>query len=115
MKVLWHLLKESKPNTRQLREYGAAPKARAVSFSPGRRGRPMPGHEKVVFCLEETSALSRLELFLIMGRHQTRPKVIVEWASGGTSEAKVERVYEKIMLVSDKDEIVFSCTPKPIG
>lgn len=115
MRVLWHLLKETKPNTRQLRSYGAAPKAKTVSFSQGRRGRPLPGHEKVVFCLEETSSLTRLELFLKMGRHQTRPKVIVEWLSGGKSEAKVERVYEKIMLVSDKDEIVFSCAPKPIG
>lgn len=115
MKAMWHLLKSSKPNTRQLREYGAVPKVKTVSFLPGRRGRPLPGHEKVIFCLEETSSLMRLELFLRMGRHRTRPTVIVEWATGGKSEASVERVYEKLMLVSDRDEILFSCSPKPIG
>jgi hypothetical protein len=115
MKAMWHLLKSAKPNTRQLREYGAVPKVKTVSFSSNRGGYPPPGHEKVIFCLEETSALMRLELFLKMGRHSTRPNVVIEWISGGKSPAKVERVYEKIMLVSHRDEIVFSCAPKPIG
>lgn len=100
MKARLHWLKAFVPSARQLIDYGATPRAVKVIFSAGHRGRPTAGHEKVVFDLTESEAMTRLRLFLAMGRHRTRPAVKVVWADGKAVPAAVEQVYEKTMLVA---------------
>lgn len=111
---LWLLKARIRPNPRQLRTYGAAPTPAAVEFRPGTVGRPSPGHEPVKFSLVFEEGKQSLTSFLRERKDRGYKKVTVFWMEGNKTPGHVEDVFEKRMLVTEKDEIVFTVEGIPV-
>lgn len=104
----------TKPNDRQLMDYGAAPELVAVRFTIGRRGRPPEGREARVFAMDEVGRQS-LAIFLASGEWRKVPHVFIQ-TTARIHKGHVEMVNEKTMIIIESGDVsVFSATPQPLS